>query len=47
MSMKSAVTRLLGTTGGKERMCRHRHEIGAERPSDDEIAMLHRRKTEI
>lgn len=39
--------RLLKTTGGKERMRRHRDEIGATGPTADEIASLHRRKTEI
>ncbi|MGV6840294.1 MAG: HAD family hydrolase [Planktomarina sp.] len=38
-------TRLLGTTGGKERMKRHREEIGASAPSDEEIAALHIEKT--
>lgn len=40
-------TRLLKTTGGKERMRRHRQDIRADAPDDDEIAALHRRKTEI
>ncbi|MBS8226395.1 HAD family hydrolase [Vannielia litorea] len=38
-------TRLLRTTGGKERMARHREEIGASGPTDAEIAALHKRKT--
>lgn len=37
--------RLLTTTGGKERMRRHREDIGAGGPSDEEIAALHRLKT--
>ncbi len=36
---------LLKTTGGKERMRRHRVDIRAEGPSDTEIAQLHLRKT--
>ena len=39
--------RLLKTTGGKERMKRHRIDIRAEWPGDSEIAQLHRRNTEI
>lgn len=39
--------RLLKTTGGKERMRRHRIDQRAEWPGDAEIAALHRRKTEI
>lgn len=39
--------RLLKTTGGKERMTRHRNDIRAEWPGDKEIAELHRRKTDI
>ncbi|MDP0925964.1 HAD-IA family hydrolase [Paracoccus onubensis] len=38
-------TRLLGTTGGKERLRRYRDEIGAARPSDEEIVTLHADKT--
>ena len=38
-------TRLLETTGGKERMKRHRADIRAARPGDDEIAELHKVKT--
>ncbi|MEZ5878685.1 MAG: HAD family hydrolase [Tepidamorphaceae bacterium] len=40
-------TRLLKTTGGKERMRRHREDIGAGAPSDDEIARLHAEKTAL
>lgn len=36
---------LLQTTGGKERMRRHRDDIGASVPSDEDIAALHRVKT--
>lgn len=36
---------LLKTTGGKERMKRHREDIGAIVPSDEEIAALHIKKT--
>lgn len=36
---------LLRTTGGKERMIRHRDDIGARAPSDAEIATLHKDKT--
>jgi HAD superfamily hydrolase (TIGR01509 family) len=39
--------RLLGTTGGKERMKRHRDAMGAPEPDDAAIAALHQRKTEI
>ncbi|WP_306006439.1 HAD-IA family hydrolase [Aquicoccus porphyridii] len=39
--------RLLKTTGGKERMRRHRDEIGADGPDDETIAALHLRKTEL
>ncbi|SDJ85653.1 HAD family hydrolase [Aliiruegeria lutimaris] len=39
-------TRLLRTTGGKERMRSYRQEIGAARPTDAEIAELHAAKTE-
>ncbi len=38
-------TRLLRTTGGKERMARHRDDIGGTAPTDAEIAALHLRKT--
>lgn len=38
-------TRLLKTTGGKERMRRFREEIGASGPTDAEIAELHKVKT--
>ncbi|RJE85309.1 HAD-IA family hydrolase [Paracoccus onubensis] len=38
-------TRLLGTTGGKERIRRYRDEIGATLPLDDQIAALHSDKT--
>ncbi|MEI4487617.1 HAD-IA family hydrolase [Frigidibacter sp. MR17.14] len=37
--------RLLTTTGGKERMRRHRDETGATGPDDATIAALHARKT--
>ncbi|SON57395.1 Phosphorylated carbohydrates phosphatase [Hartmannibacter diazotrophicus] len=37
--------RLLATTGGKERMRRHRDDIGAREPCDETIADLHQRKT--
>ena len=37
--------RLLTTTGGKERMRRHRDEIGTPEPSDADIAALHAAKT--
>lgn len=40
-------TWLLKTTGGKERMKTYREEISAEAPTDAEIAILHKRKTEI
>lgn len=40
-------TRLLKTTGGKERMRRHRDDLGATVPDDATIAALHKRKTEI
>ena len=40
-------TRLLKTTGGKERMRKHRDDLGATEPSDDRIAELHKRKTAI
>jgi len=36
---------LLKTTGGKERMRRHREDIGAAGPSDEEIAAMHVEKT--
>lgn len=39
--------RLLKTTGGKERIRRHRDDIGTRMPDDGDIARLHRRKTEI
>lgn len=39
--------RLLKTTGGKERMRRHRDDLGASAPDDDQIAALHKRKTAI
>jgi HAD superfamily hydrolase (TIGR01509 family) len=39
--------RLLKTTGGKERMKRHRDVLGATAPDHDEIAALHKRKTAI
>lgn len=39
--------RLLKTTGGKERMRRHRIDKRDEWPGDEDIAELHRRKTEI
>ena len=38
-------TRLLRTTGGKERMRAHREDISCAEPSDDRIAELHARKT--
>ena len=38
-------TRLLLTTGGKERMRAHREDIGCTEPGDDAIAELHVRKT--
>lgn len=38
-------TRLLGTTGGKERIRRYRNETRAAQPSDKEIATLHADKT--
>jgi HAD superfamily hydrolase (TIGR01509 family) len=38
-------TRLLETTGGKERMRQHRKNLGFIHPSDDEIAGLHKLKT--
>lgn len=38
-------TRLLKTTGGKERMRAHRDAIGAMGPTDTEIATLHKAKT--
>lgn len=38
-------TRLLKTTGGKERMRAFRDHIGASAPSDEEIAALHEAKT--
>ncbi|MGS4945136.1 HAD family hydrolase [Meridianimarinicoccus sp. RP-17] len=38
-------TRLLRITGGKERMRRHRDDIGADGPTDAVIADLHLRKT--
>lgn len=38
-------TRLLDTTGGKERMRRHRDDLGATTPDEDAIAHLHRDKT--
>jgi len=37
--------RLLRTTGGKERMRRHREDIGAHSPDDAQIARLHADKT--
>lgn len=40
-------TRLLETTGGKERMRRHREDLGSSYPSDELIAVLHRTKTAI
>jgi HAD superfamily hydrolase (TIGR01509 family) len=39
--------KLLETTGGKERMRRHRDELGQTEPSDNDIAALHRVKTKI
>ena len=39
-------TWLLKTTGGKERMRAFREHIGAASPSDDEIAALHKAKTD-
>ena len=38
-------TRLLGTTGGKERIRRYRDEIGAPHSRNDQIAVLHADKT--
>ncbi|MEP2781172.1 MAG: HAD-IA family hydrolase [Pseudoruegeria sp.] len=38
---------LLETTGGKERMIRYRDSIGATAPTNDTIAELHFRKTQI
>ena len=38
-------TRLLRTTGGKERMRRHRDDLGAALPTDAAIADLHGHKT--
>ncbi len=38
-------TRLLDTTGGKERIRGYRDEIGVTRPLDDQIAALHADKT--
>ena len=40
-------TRLLKTTGGKERMRRHRDDLGLSAPDDARIAELHKRKTQI
>jgi HAD superfamily hydrolase (TIGR01509 family) len=39
--------RLLKTTGGKERMRKHRDDLGATEPDDNKIAALHQRKTAI
>lgn len=39
--------RLLKTTGGKERMRKHRDDLGATEPDDNKIATLHQRKTAI
>ncbi len=38
--------RLLKTTGGKERMRRHRDDIAAADPTDEAIAAMHKVKTE-
>ena len=40
-------TRLLETTGGKERMLRHRDDLGTSQPSDEKIVKLHKIKTGI
>ncbi|MEO9819604.1 MAG: HAD family hydrolase [Paracoccaceae bacterium] len=40
-------TRLLETTGGKERMRRHRDDLGIVVPCDDQITALHKVKTGI
>ncbi len=40
-------TRLLRTTGGKERMRRHRDDLRTTHPEDERIATLHGRKTSI
>ena len=39
--------RLLKTTGGKERMRRHRDDLGLSQPDEAQIVALHKRKTEI
>ena len=44
---KEDYARLLKTTGGKERMRRHRDDLGATAPDDDRIAALHKRKTAV
>jgi HAD superfamily hydrolase (TIGR01509 family) len=38
-------TQLLKTTGGKERMRRHRDDLGQDTPNDDQIAAIHQVKT--
>ncbi len=43
----SDYTRLLRTTGGKERMQRHRADEGLSAPSDADVAALHKIKTQL